>query len=145
MQNTPGGILSIRMSSFRYRDSHYKDKAVLWPVLWPSCLYNAKYPWLERLSLYWDVAPFALQYNYSVKLEKGEYVLRLQVRHEKTELLERLKDMPVLIHHKLASNVTLDTYASHAQALVSGKKFGSQNLQRGTVCPIFVAPLADDK
>ncbi len=62
-----------------------------------------------------------MQYNYNARLEKGEYTLRLQVRHEKRDLLEKLKDLPVTISHKLASNVTLDAYSSHAQALIQGE------------------------
>ncbi len=84
-------------------------------------------------------------FQYSVKLEKGDYVLKLQIRHEKRDLLEKLKDIIVLIHHKLASSVNLDIYSSHAKALIGGQKFVTQNLPPGHVCPVYVAPLQDDK
>ena len=79
------------------------------------------------------------------KLEKGEYVLRLHVRHEKKDLLEKLQDIPVLISQKLASTISLDVYGTHSQALIQGKKLNSLTLPQGMAVPIFVAPLNSDK
>ena len=85
------------------------------------------------------------QYNYSVKLEKGDYTIRLQVRHEHRDILEKVKDTCMLLHQKLSSSVTLDAYSHQAQALVGGKKFSSRSLPKGVICPVYIAPLPDDK
>lgn len=43
--------------------------------------------------------------KYSCKLEKGSYVIRLHVRHEKVDLLEKLNEMPLTVLTKLAQEV----------------------------------------
>ncbi|KAK2181249.1 hypothetical protein NP493_405g05002 [Ridgeia piscesae] len=83
--------------------------------------------------------------QYTQKLEKGEYTLKLQIRHEKRELLERLKDIAVLLHHKLNNSISLTIYSSHAQALTGGQRFLVKNLAAGTICPVYVAAVPDDK
>jgi tripeptidyl-peptidase-2 len=80
-----------------------------------------------------------------VKLEKGDYTIRVQVRHEKREQLERIKDIPMLIHHKLASPLSLDVYSSHQNALVGGKKFAAKGLSKDVIMPVYVAALPEDK
>ena len=44
--------------------------------------------------------------KYSCKLDKGDYILRLHVRHEKTEFLERLTELPVTLYFKLSQEVS---------------------------------------
>lgn len=83
--------------------------------------------------------------QYTVKVEKGDYTIRLQVRHEKREMLDRLKDAFILVHHKLPNPIQLDVYATHQNSLTGAKKFTSQGLAKGHVCPIYVAALPDDK
>lgn len=88
--------------------------------------------------------------QYPVKLEKGDHVLLLQVRHENREHLEKLKSMSVLIQHKLAGSQpmpALDMYSSKAEAVVgSSKKFSSDTvLRRGKSATVYAPPMADDK
>ncbi|XP_064639092.1 tripeptidyl-peptidase 2-like isoform X2 [Lineus longissimus] len=83
--------------------------------------------------------------KYSVKLEKGDFTIKVQVRHEKRDLLEKLKDMILVLYHKLSSAITLDVYSCQAQALVGGRKFTTHGLAHRKICPLFIAPLADDK
>ncbi|KAL8612352.1 hypothetical protein ACOMHN_020171 [Nucella lapillus] len=88
----------------------------------------------------------AYPHQYSVKLDKGDYTVLLQIRHEKREALEKIRDVVVLIHHKLPSTLTLDLYSSWANCLAGGKKMStSLNLEKGGVTAMFVAPLPDDK
>ena len=67
------------------------------------------------------------------------------MRHEKQELLERLKDVILLIRRKLASPITLETYSQHSEALSGGRKFPAVVLSKDVVQPVFVAPMPDDK
>ncbi|XP_053618070.1 tripeptidyl-peptidase 2 [Plodia interpunctella] len=83
--------------------------------------------------------------KYSVKLEKGDYVLRLNIRHDNRSLLERLQELPVLIQQRLAQPITLDVYCSQPQALTGGKKFNSSSLPSGTILPVYFAPVPADK
>ncbi|XP_023932445.1 tripeptidyl-peptidase 2 [Lingula anatina] len=83
--------------------------------------------------------------KYNVKLEKGEYTIRLQIRHFKQDLLERIKDLPMLIHHKLTPTITVDTYHNAANAMIGGKKFQCFLLKKGYKYPVFIAPIPDDK
>ncbi|XP_072034385.1 tripeptidyl-peptidase 2-like isoform X2 [Amphiura filiformis] len=83
--------------------------------------------------------------QYTMKLDKGDYTLRLQVRHEKKELLEKLKDMVMLIDQKLSSSLTVDTYPTVAGALIGKSKFTTMSLQPGTSGSVFIPPIPDDK
>ena len=83
--------------------------------------------------------------QYATRLEKGDYTVKLQIRHEKVELLLRLKDVAMTISTKLGSSLSLDVYRSHAQALIGGKKMCTQNLAPGQIQPIFITPLAEEK
>ncbi|KAL5005334.1 hypothetical protein ScPMuIL_018790 [Solemya velum] len=83
--------------------------------------------------------------SYSMKLEKGDYTLILHVRHEKRDMLERLKNVVLLLHHKITTAITLDIYPTWQNSLVSGKKLISINMVRGQSYPFFIAPIPDDK
>ncbi|CAH3119853.1 unnamed protein product [Pocillopora meandrina] len=82
--------------------------------------------------------------RYSVKLEKGDYVLKLQVRHDNKDQLEKLKDTVILIEQKLSPAITLDTHSSRLAAMKS-TKFNSGNKRPGTCCPVYIMPPGDDK
>ncbi|XP_032527236.2 tripeptidyl-peptidase 2 [Danaus plexippus] len=83
--------------------------------------------------------------KYSAKVDKGEYTLRLSIRHENRALLERLTELPVVVQQRLAQPITLDVYSDQPQALTGGKKFTSASLASGDVLPLYFAPLPADK
>nr|XP_012225494.1 PREDICTED: tripeptidyl-peptidase 2 [Linepithema humile] len=89
------------------------------------------------------VQPFAVQYTIQ-KLEKGDYTLKMHVRHEKRDLLERLTDMPLLLSQKLSTPINLDIYANHSQAIIGGKKMVAASIPPGHVLPLYVAPLSNE-
>ncbi|CAK1540376.1 unnamed protein product [Leptosia nina] len=83
--------------------------------------------------------------KYSVKLEKGEYTVRLSVRHENKTLLERLQDLPLIVQQRLAQPITLDAYCSPPNALTGGKKFTTATLSSGNLLPLYFTPVPTDK
>jgi len=83
--------------------------------------------------------------QYNVKLDKGEYTVFLQIKHESRDLLTRLKDSPLTVTHKLPSPIFLDVYSNHREALIGGNKMVSGVVTSNEAVPIYIAPLADDK
>ncbi|KAK7483877.1 hypothetical protein BaRGS_00024894 [Batillaria attramentaria] len=92
-----------------------------------------------------DAYPHQVTKNYNVKLDKGEYTILLQIRHEKRESLERLRDMVILLCRKLPATLGLDVYGTWSNALACGKKMTSVTLAKGAVTPMFLGTLPDDK
>ncbi|XP_067010836.2 tripeptidyl-peptidase 2 [Anabrus simplex] len=83
--------------------------------------------------------------KYQVKLEKGDYVIRMHVRHERKELLDKMTDLTLLLSQKLPATISLDIYASQTQATTQGKKMVGATLPPGHILPFYIAPLASDK
>ncbi|KAH0553976.1 tripeptidyl-peptidase 2 isoform X2 [Cotesia glomerata] len=87
----------------------------------------------------------AFPWKYTVKkLEKGDYTLKMHVRHEKKDLLERLTEMAILLSQKLSSPVSLDVYANHSQAIVGGKKMVAATVPPGHILPVYIAPMNNE-
>lgn len=84
-----------------------------------------------------------LQYA-NQKLEKGDYSLKLHVRHEKKDLLDKLTEMPVLLSYKLSNPINLDVYASQSQALIGGKKMIAASVAPGHTLPLYIAPMSNE-
>lgn len=80
-----------------------------------------------------------------MKLERGDYVIKLQIRHEKKDLLEKLTDIPMLLNRKLSNSLSLDVYSSYANAITQGKKMVSAAGTKGTSVPIYISPFLSDK
>lgn len=77
-------------------------------------------------------------------MEKGDYTLKMHVRHEKKDLLERLNDMTLLISQKLSSPISLDIFASQSQAIIGGKKMMGATIPPGLTLPLYLAPLNNE-
>ncbi len=54
--------------------------------------------------------------KWNLKLEKGDYLVRAHVRHEKRDLVDKFSETPLLVTTKLSSPLTPDIYSSHSQA-----------------------------
>ncbi|XP_070157555.1 tripeptidyl-peptidase 2-like isoform X1 [Polyergus mexicanus] len=78
------------------------------------------------------------------KLEKGDYTLKMHIRHEKKDLLERLTDMPLLLSQKLSTPINLDIYANQSQAIIGGKKMVAAFIPLGHILPLYIAPLSNE-
>ena len=84
-------------------------------------------------------------FQYAQTLEKGDYVVRLFIRHEKIESLEKLKDISLYIRNAI-SGVSQDLYTSHLGLVKgTGKKSGSKAVQKNATATYFLHPIADDK
>ncbi|GFO43768.1 tripeptidyl-peptidase 2-like [Plakobranchus ocellatus] len=83
--------------------------------------------------------------QYTTKLEKNDFTIILQVRHERRELLEKVKDVVLLAKMKLASPVSVDLYGTWQAALTGGKKLNSFVAHQGRCYPLFVPPVPEDK
>ena len=95
---------------------------------------------------YWEAYLLLCLWQYTLKLDKGDYTLRLQVRHDRKEMLDKLKDMVLLIDQKLSSSLSVDVYQTVNGALNGKAKFGStMTVPRGGSVPVFVPPIPDDK
>lgn len=79
------------------------------------------------------------------KLEKGDYVVRMQVRHEKKDALDKVNEVTLLVNYKLASSISLDIYRSFNAASSGGKKSSSFVLNSTTPKPIYVSQLTQEK
>ncbi|EDO30245.1 predicted protein [Nematostella vectensis] len=86
----------------------------------------------------------AFHTRYTAKIEKGDYILKYQVRHDNRDQLEKLKDMVVLIETKLTPTLPLDVHPSRLSAMTGGK-FTAFIMQKGWCWPVFINPLPDDK
>jgi tripeptidyl-peptidase-2 len=74
-----------------------------------------------------------------VKVPKGSITIRLQVRHDEQEMLEKLKDMPIWIERKMEKEIALSVYSSK-EAMMTGKaNFKKRTLRKGTSASIFFA------
>lgn len=83
--------------------------------------------------------------NNFTKLNKGDYVIRVQVRQEKKDLLEKLTEATLTASFKLTAPLTLDVYASYRSALLAEKKISSCVIGPGRMMPLYVAPLSNEK
>ncbi|KAK0406354.1 hypothetical protein QR680_018523 [Steinernema hermaphroditum] len=86
--------------------------------------------------------------RYVLKLGKGDYVARVQIRHESDSVLDRFRDITLHFRQRLSQAIALNCYANPAHAIlegVSAKKFGQKAIRFGERVPVYVAPLPDDK
>lgn len=80
-----------------------------------------------------------------MKLDKGDYVVKLQVRHEKKDLLEKISEAVMLATFKLSSAMSLDIYKSFNNAVSQNKKITALPMASGISRAIYVAPLQLEK
>jgi len=79
-----------------------------------------------------------------IKLKKGEYVFRMQVRHDEVEKLEKLKNMILMLEHSI-KEVPLSVYSDNNAAVVNGDKSRLSVLTKGTNKAYFITEPEFDK
>lgn len=80
------------------------------------------------------------------KLDKGDYTIKMQIRHERRELLEKIVDIPIQLVQKLQNQISLDVYNSQHQATIFGKKSSSLVITPNSeVVTLSIGSLPNDK
>lgn len=118
--------------------------------LFSSILYESEFE--SQFWMVFDVNKMLVQSgdaysnNTFFKLDKGDYVIKLQIRHEKKDLLEKTNEAVMQAYFKLANSVSLDIYKTFNNAVLgNNKKLSSFLMASGTTKPIYVSPLANEK
>ncbi|KAH8402249.1 hypothetical protein KR009_010707 [Drosophila setifemur] len=86
----------------------------------------------------------AHSHTFYTKLEKGDYTIRLQVRHEKRELLEKIAEATLVAAFKLTNILTVDFYENYNQCVVGGRKV-TTSLLRGSSRMLYIAPITQER
>lgn len=80
------------------------------------------------------------------KLDKGDYTIKMHIRHERRELLEKIVEMPIQLVQKLQNQISLDVYSSQHQATIFGKKSSSLVITPNSEVVTFsIGSLPNDK
>lgn len=79
------------------------------------------------------------------KLDKGDYVIKLQVRHEKKDVLEKVNEAVIQASFKLASSLNLDMFKTFNNAITGSKKITTLPMTTGPAKPVYIAPLTGEK
>ena len=74
-----------------------------------------------------------------VDVKRGKYTVRVQVRHEETALLERLKEMVALFETTLSKPIELPIHVTFNAAVAGGQKWSDKRvMKRGQRKPLWV-------
>ena len=121
-QREPGGCLYIKMPSYQYRNSRYKDKT----VVRPSYLYNGKSSYSKRQCLYWNRADPLLALAPSPGLGRPTFQPHVSPRSQWSILVST---MPLLTTQK----------PTKSQTQITGTKFRSTDTDQ-YLLQLFVNP-----
>jgi len=80
------------------------------------------------------------------KLPKGNFTLRFQIRHDSMEMLEKLKNLELVLEKKLSKPIHLSIYSTRNDALTGGSKFpaSGKRMRRGRRAAFFIGKLSGD-
>ena len=67
-------------------------------------------------------------------LKKGDYTIRLQLRHDDAVLLDKMKDIPVVVERKLKEPLTVPVYATVRDAIKGAKPVKERSMYAGKLC-----------
>lgn len=74
-------------------------------------------------------------YPAEATLNKGEYTIKLLLRHDSPALLERMSDMTMVVERKLKDPISISTYPTHADGVNEENAVKDFTLTRG-ISPI---------
>ena len=70
-------------------------------------------------------------YPAEATLNKGEYTIKLLLRHDNPSLLEKLSDMTMVVERKLKDPISIPIYPTHAEAVTEDNAIKDFILTRG--------------
>ncbi len=80
-------------------------------------------------------------YPAEVTLNKGDYTIKLLLRHDNPSLLEKMGDMPMVVERKLKEPITIPIYPTHAEAVLEENAIKDFILTRGAWSTTTDVPL----
>lgn len=83
-------------------------------------------------------------YPSSVHLKKGDYTIRVMIRHEKPEFLDKLKDVALVMVRKLEKPLQLPIYPNRHVHVARGTQFKPRELCIGETKVLTIANPTDD-
>eukprot|EP00798_Chlamydomonas_sp_ICE-L_P009787 gene9786-7671_t len=84
-------------------------------------------------------------YPENVTLKKGDYVIKLVLRHDNNELLEKMKNTTLVMQRQLETAVTVPVYRNKKDALTGGSTLSEMMLRGGDRANMILGPIPDDK
>lgn len=89
----------------------------------------------------------ANSHTFYTKLDKGEYHIRLQIRHEKRDVLEKINEANMVALFKLPNNncLNLEIYDHYNQSVIMGRKFNFCTVKQDCPKVLYVSPLTQEK
>uniref|UniRef100_A0A0N5AND1 Tripeptidyl-peptidase 2 n=1 Tax=Syphacia muris TaxID=451379 RepID=A0A0N5AND1_9BILA len=81
-----------------------------------------------------------------MKLAKGEYCARVQIRHENESFLEKLQNLTLSLVTRLSTSINLDCFADLDSALKnSGDRLANKCLKPDQLITVFLGQLSEEK
>lgn len=81
----------------------------------------------------------------NVELKKGEYMVRVLLRHDDPSVLDKMKALPLLAERTIGTAVSVPVYGMHADSVMGTNAVTKEKtLCRGEMAAFFVGPVADD-
>ncbi|XP_030373113.1 tripeptidyl-peptidase 2 [Scaptodrosophila lebanonensis] len=123
-------------------------EVALYAPLFNDLLYEAEFE--SQMWMLFDVNKAlvatgdAHSHTFYTKLEKGDYTVRLQVRHEKRDILEKISDANMVAAFKLPNALNIDFYDSYNQCIVNGRKFASAPI-KGSPKVLYLGPISQER
>ncbi|XP_065369346.1 tripeptidyl-peptidase 2 [Calliphora vicina] len=124
-------------------------EVAIYAPIFNSVLYESEYE--SQLWMIFDANKHmvacgdANSHTFYTKLDKGEYTIRLQIRHEKRDMLEKINEANMVALFKLPNSLNLDVYDHYNQSVIMGRKFNLCTVKQDCPKVLYVSPLSQDK
>ncbi|XP_023302726.2 tripeptidyl-peptidase 2 [Lucilia cuprina] len=124
-------------------------EVAIYAPIFNSVLYESEYE--SQLWMIFDANKHmvacgdANSHTFYTKLDKGEYTIRLQIRHEKRDLLEKINEANMVALFKLPNSLNLEVYDHYNQSVIMGRKFNYCTVKQDCPKVLYVSPLSQEK